>query len=260
LDKDILPIPNSRSLAVDALKLTNNRLICHDFLEADVTIPRRILKGTSGSDNRSLSFTAYIIACYASALRLHPALQALRDIRNRQVIFHDVDVSTIIDHKAGGGIPIPRVIRRVQAKSVREISEEIRRVQADPHPLGRMEGLFSLATHIPRPLRVLFFHVLKLNPDWIKQFDGTTLVSSFGMYGRGLTWGVGNLYFHTIGLWVGSITRKPMIYKGRVAPRECLYLALSIDHEMVDGAPLARFVSTLVEFLESGVALEAESV
>jgi pyruvate/2-oxoglutarate dehydrogenase complex dihydrolipoamide acyltransferase (E2) component len=259
MTKDILPIPPIRNLAMDALQMAANRLIYHDDLEADVTLPRRMLKKTSDSGGHPYSFTAYVVACYARAIHLHPAVQAFRSLTGKFVIFHDVDVSTIIEHPYGRGIPIPTVIRQAQVKSVREITAQIRSVKADPHPLGRREGLLPWANRVPRPLRVLFFRLLKLNPEWIKRIDGTTMVSSFGMYGRGLRWGGGNPYIHTVGLWVGGVARKPMEYKRRNALRDCLHLTISLDHTLVDGAPASRFAATLVGMLESGAVLEEEA-
>jgi pyruvate/2-oxoglutarate dehydrogenase complex dihydrolipoamide acyltransferase (E2) component len=259
MNKDIYPIPQNRKLAVDALQMAVKRPMVHGFLEADVTAPRRILKGTSGTDGRPLSFTAYVIACYARAIHAHPAIQAYRILGNRSIVFHDVDVSTYVEHAGAGGIPSPYVIRSAEMKSVREISEELRSVKAGTHPLGRLEKIIALATHVPRLFRVIFFNIMKYFPELIKLIDGTTSVSSFGMFGKGLRWGVGLLYIHTAGLWVGGIAEKPIAYKGSIALRECLHLTLSIDHSLADGGPAGRFVGTFIEMLESGETLAGEA-
>jgi len=105
----------------------------------------------------------------------------------------------------------------------------------------------------------LYLHSLKLNPNRIKQIDGTTEVSSFGMFGRNVRWGIGLLYIHTVGLWVGGVTERPMAHEGNIALRESLNVTLSFDHDLVDGAPAARFASTFTELLESGVLLDGEA-
>ena len=81
----------------------------------------------------------------------------------------------------------------------------------------------------------------------------------FGMFGEGLRWGIGLLYIHTVGLWVGAIAEKPMAYEGSIALRKCLHLTLSIDHDVVDGAPAGRFVGTFIKLLESGVVLDEKA-
>lgn len=255
---DVLPFPPSRELIVDAGYLAAKRHIVHGFLEVDVTVPRRILKGTSGTDGHPLSFTGFVIASFAQAIRAHPAVQAYRDLRGRLIVFHDVDVSTVVEPRPGA-VAIPHIIRCADTRSVRDISEEIRAVQADPHPWGRLEGSVALASRLPRFIRVLYIRGLKLSPHWVKRVEGTTVVSSFGMFGRRAGWGIGFLMAHTLGLLVGGIVEKPMAYAGNIALRECLHVTLSLDHDVVDGAPAARFARTFVELLESGAALEGES-
>lgn len=255
---DIHPFPRSRELIIDAFHMAAKRHIVHGFLEVDVTVPRRILKGTSGTDGRPLSFTGFVIASFARAIHAQPMVQAYRDFRNRLIVFHDVDISTVIEPRPGAQ-PIPHIIRSADTRSVREISEEIRAVQADPHPWGRFERSVTLAARVPRFARILFIRAVKLKPDWAKQFEGTAEVSAFGMFGKRPGWGIGFLNVHTVGLWVGGIAEKPMAFEGNIALRECLHVTLSLDHDVVDGAPAARFASTFAELLESGAALDGEA-
>jgi len=58
-------------------------------------------------------------------------------------------------------------------------------------------------------------------------------------------------------LGVGAVVKRPMVVKGEdggetIAIRSMVYLALSYDHRIVDGADAARFLSTLKERLEEG--------
>jgi pyruvate/2-oxoglutarate dehydrogenase complex dihydrolipoamide acyltransferase (E2) component len=55
---------------------------------------------------------------------------------------------------------------------------------------------------------------------------------------------------------VGGIARKPAVIEERVEPRYVLDLTVSFDHDVVDGAPAARFVKRLVELIEKGYGLE----
>jgi len=256
---DVIPFPRNRRLAAAALQVASRRHIVHGFLEVDVTVPRRILKGTSGTDAHPLSFTGFVIACYARAIHAHPVVQAYRDLRNRLIVFHDVDVSVIIEHRKDG-IPIPHVIRNADTKSVRDISEEIRAAYVDPHPLGRMEGFAGLLSRLPHFFQVMFFRCLTLNPNWIKQIDGTVQISSFGMFSKRAKWGIGLLYGHTMGLWVGGISENPLVVNGgSVDLRECVHLTVSFDHDIIDGEPAALFSRTFIELLESGSLLDGEA-
>jgi len=59
---------------------------------------------------------------------------------------------------------------------------------------------------------------------------------------------------------VGGIGRKPGVTAdGHIEVREYLGLTVSADHDVVDGAPLARFVQRLVELIESGYGLDDAS-
>ncbi len=44
--------------------------------------------------------------------------------------------------------------------------------------------------------------------------------------------------------------------EGRIEPREILNLTVMFDHEIIDGAPAARFTHRLVELIESGYGLD----
>ena len=55
---------------------------------------------------------------------------------------------------------------------------------------------------------------------------------------------------------MGGIVQKPGVHEGQVAVREYLHLTLSFDHDLVDGAPAARFAQRLVTLLETAEVLE----
>jgi hypothetical protein len=59
----------------------------------------------------------------------------------------------------------------------------------------------------------------------------------------------------TLYLVVGGIACKPAVVDGRIEPREILNLAVAFDHDVVDGAPAARFLRRLLELIESGYGL-----
>lgn len=255
---DILPFPSNREVIIDSGYLSSRRHIIHGFLELDVTTARRILKDRSGSDSRPLSFTAFVISSFARAIHMHPQVQAYRDIRGRLVVFHEVDVSTLIE-PSPGVVAIPHVIRNAKTRSVTDMSEEIRAVQANPHPWGKLERTMALGTRLPRVFRLLYMRGLKLNPTWMKQVAGTTVVSSFGMFGKRAGWGIGFLAMHTLGLLVGGIAEKPLAREGTISVGECLHVTLSFDHDLVDGAPAARFARTFAEIVEGADVLDAEA-
>ena len=53
-------------------------------------------------------------------------------------------------------------------------------------------------------------------------------------------------------LGVGRIVEKPAIYRGEIARRAMMTLSLTFDHRVVDGAPAAEFLQTVIEFFNYG--------
>ena len=254
-DFDVLPFPPAREIVVDAGYLASGRHIIYGLVEVDVTRARELRRLLSTRDNTDISFTAFIVASLARAIASNPQVQAYRDWRGRLVVFHDVDVVTMIE-PGPGAVAIPHIIRSANRKTVREISDEIRSVQANPESSEQQSTLVALAPRVPRFVRLFFFWAVKKNPHLFKNLQGTVVVTSVGMFGSGGGWGIGFLPSHTMGLTVGGITQKPGVYEGQIEVREYLNLTVSFDHDIVDGAPAARFTKELIELIEKATVLE----
>ncbi|MFH1811612.1 MAG: 2-oxo acid dehydrogenase subunit E2 [Pseudomonadota bacterium] len=56
----------------------------------------------------------------------------------------------------------------------------------------------------------------------------------------------------TVAVTVGSLFEQPVLRDGQLENREHLCLTLSFDHDVVDGAPAARFMKRFCELLASG--------
>ena len=56
---------------------------------------------------------------------------------------------------------------------------------------------------------------------------------------------------------LGGIGEKPGVVAGRIEIREYLSLTVSVDHDIVDGAPATRFARRLRELMETGYGIEA---
>ena len=81
------------------------------------------------------------------------------------------------------------------------------------------------------------------------------MVTSVGMFGTAAGWGV-PLPGHTLCLTVGGIEHKPVLNNGDLQNREHLCLTVSFDHDIVDGAPAARFIQRLASLVQEGAGLE----
>jgi hypothetical protein len=56
-------------------------------------------------------------------------------------------------------------------------------------------------------------------------------------------------------LIVGGISQQPVVVDGQVVVRDVLNLTLAIDHDIIDGAPAARFGAELRQALETATVL-----
>ena len=242
---EVKPFPRERHDIVDALEVGVRRHMVHALLELDVTRPRQLIRDHEASTGERLSFTAFIVASLARAVDADKRLHAYRDWRGRLVLFDEVDVVTLVEPEVDA-VAIPHVIRAANRRTLRDIHDELRRVQARPAASAQRSGaLARLSAVAPGFLRRLFFRALRRDPHWLKRTAGTTLVTAVGMFGSGAAWAVGIVPLHTLALTLGGITPKPGLVEGRVEPREYLSLTASIDHDIVDGAPAARFAKRL---------------
>jgi pyruvate/2-oxoglutarate dehydrogenase complex dihydrolipoamide acyltransferase (E2) component len=111
---------------------------------------------------------------------------------------------------------------------------------------------------LPWPLPRLFGAILRGamrgDPTIMVAQAGTVGVTAVGMFGSSSGWGL-TPPMHSLFLILGSVTLKPAVVEDRIEAREILNLTVAFDHDVVDGAPAARFVRRLVGLIESGYGL-----
>ena len=240
---------------IDGLEIASRKHCIHGLIEVDVSKPRRILREMKENTGESLSFTGFVTHCCARAIDENKHLQAYRDWRNRLILFEDVDVSLGVERRAEGRNEVLQlIVRAANRKSVREIHQEIREAQSetlDETPWGRYLRWYAA---VPPFIRRLLIRVANRMPHQIKKLNGTVVVTSVGMFGRGAGWGI-PLMGHTLTITVGGIVSRPVVSNGQLENREHLCLTVTFDHDIIDGAPAARFVQRLKELVESGSGL-----
>lgn len=193
--------------------------------------------------------------CVATAVDGDRIVHAYRR-RNRLVLFGDVDVNTQIEADLRGQQVVKSIIvRGVNRKSVEQISDEIRRAQREgAEDERRYRGTVAFVT-LPAFVRALVWRAVMANPRWFKRFGGTVGMSSVGMFGSGGGWGI-PIAPPTLMITVGGIATKPRLIGGELQDRELLSVTLSFDHDIVDGAPAARFSQRLAALVESAHGLD----
>lgn len=253
-DYTVEPLPLMRQLVTDIGWFSKKADPIIGLLEIDVTEARERIHAHAEATGERLSFTGFLVHCVARAVDQHKHVHALRGWRGRLVIYDDVDIATMIEIEADGRkTPAGRVIRAANKKTLRQIHDEIRGVQAKQDKSEEADIIRYFA-RIPRFIRRPLMYILFRTPQWSKQFRGTVVVTAVGMFGKGGGWGVG-LPSHSLTILVGGIAQKPGVVDGQIAVREYLYLTTSFDHAVVDGAPAARFAARLRELIESADGL-----
>jgi pyruvate/2-oxoglutarate dehydrogenase complex dihydrolipoamide acyltransferase (E2) component len=246
----IIPYSKIRRIMATEFRSSHGMPMIHGLIEVDVSKARAHLKDQKAKTGESLSFTAFLIACLAQAVEEHKTVQASRKRSKHLVIFEDVDVLTYIDR---GTAPMPYIIRAANHKTVREIHQEIRAAQAQD--VAQAAAGFKLVQYTPTFLFRFLFWLLGRNPEQMKKYVGTVALSSVGMFGKGSGWGIPPATPPSLWITVGGIGEKPGVVEGQIAIRDYLSLTISFNHEIIDGAPAARFTQRLKDLIESGYGL-----
>jgi pyruvate/2-oxoglutarate dehydrogenase complex dihydrolipoamide acyltransferase (E2) component len=262
----IVAFPRLQHQAIDWMELSHRKHTMYGLIDVDVTDARRAIKQHRAHTGTPISLTAFIIWCLAHAVSADPAMQAYRLGRQRLVLFEEVDVAIMVERSVDGvRMPLPYVVRAAHAKSLDQIGLELREVQQrkpEDFALGsvppRLRWIFEHGLPVwlalPTTLRRLVWTWTLADPYRRKRLTGTVGLTSVGMFGRGVGWGVTPMG-HTLAVVVGGLTSRPALVGSSIQPREYLCLTLTLDHDVVDGAPAARFTTRFKDLIESCAGL-----
>ncbi len=247
------PFPSSRRLVTAAVRAGRRIAPMIGLFEVDVSTARRRLAGT----DPPLSFTAFVVACVGRAAANHPQVHAYRDFRGRLVEHHHVDIQVLIEVSTGQGpFGLVHVIRDADVRSVAEISAEIRAVKADPASTGHHRALDTFAPalgRVPGLYRAMYAAMSRSHR--VREAIGTVQVTALGMFAHGGGFAIAPATIASLAVVVGGISTSPVVIDGRLEQREFLDLTVSIDHNVVDGAPATRFGADLRQIMQTSAVL-----
>jgi pyruvate dehydrogenase E2 component (dihydrolipoamide acetyltransferase) len=177
--------------------------------------------------NTPVSYTDLLVKATAAALGEHPLLNSRLD--GQQIVFLEhihIGVAVALDD----GLIVP-VVRHADKRdlvdihlTVRDLSE---RARSGTLTMDEVTG-------------------------------GTFTLTNLGMYGIETFTPILNPPEAAI-LGVGRIGEELALRQGQVLSRSVMTLSLTIDHRIVDGAPGAAFLQTLIQFLEHPALILAEN-
>ena len=209
------------SLAVSAQLTT--------VIEVDVTKVARLRDRAKASfearEGVKLSFLPFFAVAVCEALKQHPVLNS--SVEGDQIIYHGAEhLGIAVDTERGLLVP---VIQNA----------------GDLNMGGVARKIVDLAARTRDN---------KVNPDELS--GGTFTITKTGSRGALFDTPIINQPQVAI-LGLGAVVKRPMVVRGEdggetIAIRSMVYLGLSYDHRVVDGADAARFLVTLKERLEGG--------
>jgi pyruvate/2-oxoglutarate dehydrogenase complex dihydrolipoamide acyltransferase (E2) component len=248
------PLSFNRKMVAASASVSRSKNTIHSFAQADVTEPRRRIRAHFDKTGEKLSFTAYVVKCLAEVIAEHKKLNSFIR-RNRLIMLEDVNISVLVEREFNGeNVPEPACIQKADQKSYQEISAEIREAASKKsNKLGGIDGM-GWIRFIPAFLLKSFIRIADRNIRMAKKY-GKVAVTAVGMFSREPVWFIPH-GSATVMLTVGSIEKRIVNSNGNQEEHEFLCITCSFDHNIVDGAPAARFMNMLLETLRSGLVNE----
>ena len=251
--------PKRRKLVADIAWLSRSRHAMRGMIEVDITDARSSIHEWRRRTGKPLSFTSFLVSSVAKAVAANPEVNACHASRGRIAYFEDVNVLTMIEVPDFDGmkIPVGHLIKAADKLEVGGIQDTIDRFRSNYNDASETR-LQDLLTKFPQSVRRMLFARMPLNPDFVQKNIGTVIVSAVGMFlPRHAAWALGQSN-HTVSLWVGSTMERLCMIKGNITPRTMACITIDLDHNIIDGAPAARFIAMLVKMIEKASVLGEE--
>ncbi len=170
-----------------------------------------------------LGLMSFFVQAVAQAAAKYPALNAYID--GEDIVYHNyLDVGIAVSTEKGLVVP---VLRNAEKLSLAEIERQI----ADLATRAREGGLM---------------------PDDLK--GGTFSITNGGIFGSLLSTPILNPPQSGI-LGMHTIQKRPVVEDDDIVIRPMMYLALTYDHRLIDGAEAVRFLVSVKEALEFPASL-----
>ena len=200
-------------------------------VEVDLTvisrIRARVKEDFKKREGASLSYLPFITKAAVEALKVYPKVNATIDTEAGEVTYPSAEhIGIAVDTEKGLLVP---VIKDAGDLSIAGLAKKI----ADLAARTRQN---------------------KVTPDELS--GGTFTITNYGSAGTLMDSPIINQPQVAI-LGTGALVKRPVVISDRnlgevIAVRDMMYLSMSYDHRLVDGAEAARFLSTLKARLEEG--------
>lgn len=252
--------PRSRIATFDTFSVGMLKHHVSALLEFDVTDSRKKLQELR-RNGQNISFNGWIIKVISNVLKQHPEAAAFLYNKRKLIIFDDINISIAVEKEINGEkVPIPLVIEKTNEKSAIEITSEIeeaknRELSKSDIVLQKKPAIYErLYYRLPGSLRRAFWKILLRSPKYAFGKMGNVMITSVGMIGRINGWFI-HTSVHPLSFGIGSILKKPFVIGNKVEIREVLNMTILVDHDVIDGGQMVRFLKELTRQIENGEEL-----
>jgi hypothetical protein len=163
----------------------------------------------------------------------------------------------------GERVPLPMIINKANEQSIESItsliSESKKEVLSGKDVVIHRKSTIGdrLYYHMPGFIRLFVWKFLLNHPRLVFRQMGNVAITSLGMMAKINGWFI-PISIHPISFGIGAIIKKPVVVNDEIKIREIMNMTILIDHDVVDGASMARFISELTKNIEKGIFLESE--
>lgn len=196
-----------------------------NFDDADITeleAFRQSSKDDYAARGIKLTTMPFLIKAVATALKHHPAINALIDMDNEQIVYKDyINIGIAVDTDRGLVVPTLKAADRMSIPDIaKALGDMSVRVRSGDFGVNDLRG-------------------------------GTFTISNLGAIGGTYSTPIVNIPEVAI-LLVGRARKLPVVMDDdTIVPRLMMPLSLSYDHRLVDGGTAARFLNDVIGYLEA---------
>ncbi len=257
----IQKFPDSRIATVDIGKISRKKHHIAALIELDVTKSREKIREFNKKNREKISFNGWLIYTIAKTIHKHPSVASFRKGKNKRLIFNDVYVSLIVEKESDGQkVPIPLVIEKAQDAGIESISRQIlearqKKLSSDEIVLQKRTRQFEkLYYFLPGFFRRNIWNFVMHLPKIAFRYMGNVAFTTVGTMGNVNGWFIPTS-IHPVCFGTGTIVKKPKVVNDSVEIREILNMTILLDHDVIDGAPMARFINDLSKNIEDAAEL-----
>ena len=218
----------TRRTIAERLSESSNRVVQAWIMEeidmTNVTELKNKLKETSNEEIK-LTYMPFFVKAVIRSLKSSPRINASLDEEKEDIVIKkDYNIGIATDTEQGLLVP---VIKKAQDKDITTIAKEIEELSREAKT-----GELELAD----------------------TQGGTFTITNIGAIGGISSIPIVN-YPEVAILAINKIMKKVVLWEGEIVARDRVYLSLSFDHRVLDGADVARFLNSIRKCLEEPESL-----